>query len=118
MRADDHSFRRGQGLAEQATVLALAFFAFAEPGFAEIDLILQFEPAIDKRPNGPSHGRQGRHDAVEQGVIEFERRKIRLRQLRDFAHQAADLLFRLFDEFRIDRLFGAHAFMNRGGFSR
>jgi hypothetical protein len=89
-------------------VLCLALLAFGQVRFAQIDLIFKIEPAaLIDHPDRAADGRQRGDDAVEHRVVILRGGQVRLGQLRNLANQIPDLLFCLFDEFRINR-FGAH----------
>ena len=85
-------------------------FVFAEARLAQVDLIFELQPApFGDRPDGSADGRERRDDAVEKLAVEFGRADVLSSQLRDLAHQTADLLLRLLDQFRVDNLIGAHS---------
>ena len=106
----DQNFRAvGHDLVQQPAVLRLMLLIFAEPGFLDVDLVLkgQMTLGID-RPDGSARRRQGRHHAGEKLPVKFLRRNVALRQLGNLRHQRADLLFGLFDQRWVERLFNAH----------
>ena len=92
----------------------LVFLALVELGFAQVDVVFQRQLArLGDRPDGAADGRQRRDDAIEHRVVELLRADLGLGNLGDLAHQIANLLFCLFNEFRVDGLFSAHAISPR-----
>ena len=92
-------------------MLGLPLLAVAEIGFLDVDLILEGQAPLGiQRPDGPADRRQGRDHARQELAIKLLRGDVGLGQLRDFRHQGADLLLRLFDQLRVQRLFDAHIY--------
>ena len=108
VRPDQHALAGAGDPRQQMAVAVLGFLAFSQPGLVQLDLIDELDPALGHRPNGSADGCQGIDDAIEDRVVIFERCQLRLGELSNLAHQIANLLLRLFDEFGIDRLFRAH----------
>ena len=105
----EHPLAAGEGLLQQSAVPGLVVFVIAEPGFLDVDLILQRQPAlVVDRPDRSADRRQRRNHLCKELAVKLLRCNARLRQLGNLAHQRADLLLGLFNQFGIERLFGTH----------
>lgn len=98
VRRNHHPFAASKHFVEQPAVLGLLLLVVAKVRVLDIDLVLEGQPAFGiDRPDGAADGREGRNHARQELPIKLFRGDVLLRQLRNFRHQRADLLFRLFD---------------------
>jgi len=110
VRLDEHRLAASKDFVQQPAVLNLLFLALCKFRLAEIDLILQLEAAaFAGRPDGAADRRKRRDDTAAELAVELLDRELLLTELRDLIDQTTDLLLGLLNQFRIDRLFSAHA---------
>ena len=93
----------------QPAMIDQVFLLVRHPRFAEVDLILKFQPAtLARRPDRTAHGGERRDDAIQEFAEEDFRRGILLAEADNLVDETANLLLSLFDQTWVNRLFRAH----------
>ena len=103
---DDLRLRCLKHATEQRVVRGRLDAAVHQAGHAELDLILQPQPAPAIHHPERAAGRgDGRDRSVQELDVKLVGLNVRFRQIGDLGHQLADLVFRLLEQTRINDFF-------------